>query len=52
MEVKSIKDVLNVIDYAVVDNNAKFFGASNLEDIRIYLLDKGQEDIVSLWTFF
>ena len=29
MEVNSIKDVLNVIVYAVVDNIAKFLGVSN-----------------------
>ena len=38
MEVKSYKDVLNIIDLAIVDNNAKFLGIANLKIIRNYQL--------------
>ena len=40
MEHKSFKNVLDSLDYTIVDNNSQFLGIENLEIIRIYLLDK------------
>ena len=46
MEVKSFKNVLDIIDLAIVDNNAKFDGILNLENIRNYLLAKWETETV------
>ena len=44
MEHKSINNVLDSIDYTIVDNNSQFVGIANLETIRKYLFDeKGGE---------
>ena len=43
MEVKSVSDSLNLIDFAVVEN---IIGSSDLEDIHKYLLEKGQSDFI------
>ena len=41
MEHKSFKNVLDSLDYVIVDyNNTQFFGIDNLENIREYLLNK------------
>ena len=40
MEHKSFKNVLDSLDYTIVDNNSQFLGIENLEMIRKYLLDK------------
>ena len=40
MEHKSLKNVLDSLDYTIVDNNSHFLGIENLEMIRKYLLDK------------
>ena len=40
MEMKSFKNVLDSLDYTIVDNNNPFFGIENLEIIREYLLEK------------
>ena len=48
MQVKSLKDILNIFDYGIVENNAKFHGVYISENIRIYLLDEGREDVMSL----
>ena len=37
---KLFKNVLDSLDYTIVDNNRKYFGIENLETIREYLLDK------------
>ena len=44
MEHKSLKNVLDGLDYTIVDNNSQFLGIQNLEMIRIYLLDKRDEE--------
>ena len=43
MEVKSVSDCLNLIDFAIVKN---IIGSSDLEDIHKYLLEKGQSDFI------
>ena len=40
MEQKSFKNVLDSMDYTIVDNNSQFLGIENLEMIRKYLLNK------------
>ena len=41
MEHKSFKNVLDSLDYVIVDyNNTQFFGINNLETIREYFLNK------------
>ena len=40
MELKSFKNVLDSLDYTIVDNNSQYLGIENLETIREYLLDK------------
>ena len=40
MEHKPFKNVLDSLDYTIVDNNSQFLGIDNLETIREYLLDK------------
>ena len=40
MEHKSFKNVLDSLDYTIVDNNSQFLGIENLEMIPKYLLDK------------
>ena len=40
MELKSFKNVLDRLDYTIVDNKSQYFGTENLETIREYLLDK------------
>ena len=40
MEHNSFKNVLNSLDYIIVDANSQFLGIENLEMIRKYLLDK------------
>ena len=49
MEVNSIKDILNILDYGIVDNNAKFHGVSTMEKIRNYLLAEREEEVVGMW---
>ena len=44
MEHKSYENVLDGLDYTIVDNNSQFLGIQNLEMIRIYLLDKRDEE--------
>ena len=46
MEMKSVSDCLNIIDDAIVEKIGKYFGISNLENIRKYLLDIGQCDFI------
>ena len=43
MEVKSVSDCLNIIDFAMVENT---IGNSDLENIQIYLLEKRQSDFI------
>ena len=56
MEMKSVSDFSNFIDDALVENNGKFNGISNLEKIHTYLLEKRQsnfiEDRVTLSNMF
>ena len=40
MEHKSLKNVLDSLDYTIVDNNNQILGIENLEMIHKYLLDK------------
>ena len=40
MEHKSFKNVLNSLDYTIVDNNSKFLGIENFEMNRKYLFHK------------
>ena len=40
MEHKSFKNVLDSLDYTIVDNNSQLLGIENLEMIRKYILDK------------
>ena len=44
MEHKSFKNVLDSLDYTIVDNNSQFLGIQNLEMIRKYLFDKRDEE--------
>ena len=37
---KSFKNVLDSLDFTIVDNNSQYLGIENLETIREYLLDK------------
>ena len=37
---ESFKNVLDSLDYTIVDNNRHYLGIDNLETIREYLLDK------------
>ena len=37
---ESFKNVLDSLDYIIVDNNREYFGIDNLETIREYLLNK------------
>ena len=39
-EHKSLKNVLDSLDYTIVDNNSQFLGIEIFEMIRNYLLDK------------
>ena len=43
MEVKSVGDCLNIIDFSMI---GIVFGNSDLENIHKYLLEKGQSDFV------
>ena len=40
MEHKSFKNVLDSLDYTIVDDNSQFLGIENVEAVRKYLLDK------------
>ena len=40
MEHKPLKNVLDSLDYTIVDDNSQFLGIENLEMIRKYLLAK------------
>ena len=40
MTQKSFKNILDSLDYTIVDNNTQFLGIENLETIREYLFDK------------
>ena len=40
MEHKSFENVLDSLDYSIVDNNSQFLGIENLQIIRKYLLDQ------------
>ena len=40
MEHKSFKNVLNSLDYTIVDNNSQFLGIEILEMFHKYILDK------------
>ena len=44
MEVKSFKDVLNVMDLAIVEVNDKFIGILYLKNIRNYFLVKWESE--------
>ena len=48
MELKSICDCLNIIDDAIVENNVKYIGISNLENFHKYLLEIGQSDFIEV----
>ena len=44
---KSISDCLIIIDDAIVENNGKYFGISDLEYFHKYsFLEKGQSDFI------
>ena len=40
MVLKPFKNVLDSLDYTIVDNNSQYLGIENLETIRDYLLEK------------
>ena len=40
MEVISFKNVLDSLDYTIVDNNSQYLGIENLETIQEYIFDK------------
>ena len=40
MEHNSFKNVLDSVDYTIVDVNSQFLGIENLEMIRKFILDK------------
>ena len=44
MELKSFKNVLDSLDYTIVDNNSQFLGIENLEMIRKYISEKRDEE--------
>ena len=46
MEVKSIKDCLNIIGDVIVEIIGNYNGISNLENIQKYLLEKEQIDFI------
>ena len=46
MEVKSFKDVLDIMDLAMVDTNANFHGILKLKNIRNYSLAKWETETV------
>ena len=52
MEHKLFKNVLDSLDYTIVDNNNECFGVDNLETIRKYLLDKrdGEYKLIDMHT--
>ena len=41
---ESFKNVLDSLDYTIVDNNRHYLGIDNLETIREYLLNKRDEE--------
>ena len=41
---ESFKNVLDSLDYTIVDNNRHYLGIDNLETIREYLLDKRDDE--------
>ena len=41
---KSFKNVLDSLDYTIVDNNSQYLGTENLEIFREYLSDKRDGD--------
>ena len=43
MEVKSVTDCLNIIDFAIVEN---IFVSSHLEDIHEYFLEKEESEFI------
>ena len=46
MEIKSVGDCLNIIDFDIVETIVKPIGISNLENIHKYLLGNGQSDFI------
>ena len=44
MAQESFKNVLDSLDYTIVDNNRHYLGIDNLETIREYLLKKRDEE--------
>ena len=46
MEVKSIKDCVNIFDDVIVENIGKYIGISNLENVHVYKLEKRQSDFI------
>ena len=50
MEVKSIRDCLNIIDGVVVENIGKYTGILILEIIHEHFLEKGQKDFIEKMT--
>ena len=51
MEHKSFKNVLDSLDYTIVDNNSQFLGIENLEMIRKHLLEKRDGEYMH-WEMF
>ena len=51
MEKKSFKNVLDSLDYTIVDNNSQILGFENLEMIRKYLLDQRDVEYAHLEKF-
>ena len=41
---ESFKDVLDSLDYTIVDNNRQYLGIDNLKTIREYLLNQRDEE--------
>ena len=44
MEHKTFKNVLDGLDYTIVDNNREFLGTENLEMICNYIIDKSHDE--------
>ena len=47
MEVKSIRDCLNIIDNAIIENNG---GISSSGTFHKYLLEEGQNEFIEDWV--
>ena len=50
MEMKSVSDCLNIIDFVITENMVRNFDIPTLEIIRKYLIEKEQSDFIENMT--